>query len=1155
MSLHDPQRIAADPAISAFVTANAGSGKTKTLIDRVARLLLAKVKPEAILCVTYTKAAAAEMQRRLFERLGKWSVTSDADLRAELVKLVGESDATYDARRLSEARALFAQALETPGGLKIQTIHAFCEKLLRRFPLEAGVSPGFTVMDDQAGAAIARAARRATAAWVDSHQDAYSEAYARFSVGLDFQSFEAMFAGFETRRGQIMAYVARCGGLSEAIADAWNRCGFDAPTSAADLAAQAMARLDLGAWRAAATVLFDGGGKQDAKYAEALAAVARDPDATLDLALRALFTEGGDGTPATWPAKASGLKSREDLREVLLMEQAKLEAARERVRAAKVAEDTADALRLAVLYVTSHQIEKDARGALDFTDLIDKARVLLTEKVEAAWVLYKLDGGVDHILLDEAQDTAPEQWEILSALTADFFAGETSEGWSGRRAERTLFVVGDEKQSIYSFQGADPQRLLVETQNYIARIEAVGAIGKGVPLTVSYRSTREVLSFVDALFSDPETREGVPPPVGQDLVRHEPFRTDGPGCVDLWPLTRELPGEEREAWEAPVDAESERSANRRLAEAIAAETAAILSRGDAVFDKELGRHRAAHAGDILVLVRRRKVLFEEILRALKRRGVPVAGADRLSLSSHIAFEDLLALGRFILFPDDDLTLAALLKTPFCSLTDEDVYALAKGRRATLWLELRRRAEERPEWTAARTVLDWALTEGRRRQPFEFFAGWLGLVGEDGRSHRAKVLTRLGAEAEEALDEFLAQVMEAEQRGVRDLEALVADFAALDIVVKREMEGARREVRVMTAHGSKGLEAPIVFLPETTVKRGAGGSPFLVTEDGALLWCASGKGDCDASARARKLREEKESQEALRLLYVALTRARDRLILCGRIDARTKDDKVGGWYAAARAAFAHPDIAPEVRTLGEGDAAILRYGPDPAPAPRVAEDVRASAASPSWMTRAAPPEPAAARYAAPSRIEDNARVPAPSPLARVSGLGRYRRGEIVHKLLQLLPDIAPDQRANAAQRLLAGERDLTDEQREEMTRAAFGVLDDARFAAVFGPGSRAEVALAGTSAHLPRGLAVSGRVDRLVVDAERVLVVDYKTNRPSPDQIEDADPAYLAQMAVYAAVLREVFPGRAIEAALVWTDGPKLMPVPEKVMAQALARLA
>jgi ATP-dependent helicase/nuclease subunit A len=1151
---HDPQRIAADPAISAFVTANAGSGKTKTLIDRVARLLLAGVEPQAILCVTYTKAAAAEMQRRLFERLGRWSVTSDADLRAELDKLVGDGE-VYDAERLSKARALFAKALETPGGLKIQTIHAFCEKLLRRFPLEAGVSPGFTVMDDQAGAAIARAARRAVAAWVDSHDDAFAEAYARFSVALDFQSFEAMFAGFEARRGQITNYFDRCGGPSGAVADVWKNCGFDAPTSAEDLAAKAMARVDLGAWRAAATVLFDSGGKQDAKYAEALAAVARDPDATLDLALRAFFTEGGEGTAATWPAKTSGLKSREDLREALLLEQAKLEASREQVRAAKVAEDTQNALLLAGLYIDRHMAEKAARGALDFTDLIDKTRVLLTEKVDAAWVLYKLDGGIDHILLDEAQDTAPEQWKILEALTGDFFAGETSEGWSGRRAERTLFIVGDEKQSIYSFQGADPTNLLKETQRYIDLIEAVRpGGGQSVPLVTSYRSTHQVLSFVDALLSDPETHAAVPPPTGMDLVRHELFRRGHPGCVDLWPLTRELPDEEREAWDAPVDAESERSANRRLAEAIAAEAAAILKRGDAVFDKELGRHRAAHAGDILVLVRRRKALFEEIIRALKRRGVPVAGADRLSLSSHIAFEDLLALGRFTLFPDDDLTLAALLKTPFCALTDEDVYALAKGRRATLWTELTRRAEERLGWTAARSVLDWALTEGRRRQPFEFFAGWLGLTDADGRSHRAKVLTRLGAEAEEALDEFLAQVMEAEQRGVRDLEALVADFAALDIVVKREMEGARREVRVMTAHGSKGLEAPIVFLPETTVKRGAGGSPLLATEDGGLLWCASAKGDCKASAKARKLREDKENQEALRLLYVALTRARDRLILCGRIDARTKDDKVGGWYAAARAAFTHPDIASDTRTIGEGEQAFLRYGPDPVNAPRIEETGRDTAATPAWIKRPAAPEPAAARYAAPSRLEDNARVPAPSPLARVSGLGRYRRGEIVHRLLQLLPDVAPDQRADAARRLLAGERDLTDAQREEMTAAAFGVLNDPIFAAVFGPGSRAEVALAGTSVHLPRGLAVSGRVDRLVVDEARVLVVDYKTNRPSPDRIEDADPAYLAQMAVYAAVLREVFPNRAVEAALVWTDGPKLMPVPEKVMTDALSRL-
>jgi ATP-dependent helicase/nuclease subunit A len=669
---------------------------------------------------------------------------------------------------------------------------------------------------------------------------------------------------------------------------------------------------------------------------------------------------------------------------------------------------------------------------------------------------------------------------------------------------------------------------------------------------MSYRSTVEVLSFVDALFSAPETRSGVPP-AGEDLVRHQPFRIDHKGCVDLWPWSANCPAKNAR----PGTRRSTRrasSANRRLAEKIASEIQALIARGDAVFDKEDRVWRPAHAGDVIVLVRRRKALFEEVLRALKRRNVPVAGADRLSLSAHIVFDDLLALGRFCLFPDDDLTLAALLKSPFCGLSDDELYALAKGRSGTLWRVLEQRAAEQPTWTAAHALLRWALGEARRRQPFEFYALLLGRVDDSVRSNRAKVLTRLGEEAAEALDEFLAQVLAAEQRGVRDLESLVADFASLDIVVKREMEGARREVRVMTAHGAKGLEAPIVFLPETTMKGGARGSPLLATEAGGFLWCVSKANDCEPSAAARERREKKDAEEALRLYYVALTRARDRLVLCGRIDARTKDENVGGWYAAARAAFAHPDVAPGVREIG--DDGRLRFGPDPlrlaAVTPAAAPP--AEVATPAWTLAPARPETSAARYAAPSTLEDEARGSAPSPLAAISGLGRYRRGEIIHRLLQLLPDIAPEARRAAAGRLLVAERDLTDDQREEMAAAAFGVLEDDRFARVFGPGSRAEVAVAGGAAGLPAGLAISGRVDRLVVAADAVLVVDYKTNRPSPARIEDADPAYLSQMAVYAAVLAQVFPGRPIEAAIVWTDGPKLMAVPEKVMAQALARL-
>jgi ATP-dependent helicase/nuclease subunit A len=1156
MTVLDPQRVAADPAISAFVTANAGSGKTKTLIDRVARLLLGGAEPAAILCVTYTKAAAAEMQHRLFDRLGKWCVTPDTALRAEIAGLVDRPESEFDALALSKARSLFAKALETPGGLKIQTIHAFCEKLLRRFPIEAGVSPGFEVMDDSASAAVAQAALHKLAAFVTATDNEFSRAYARFSVALDFASFEAMFATFEHQRANIAAYLDRHGGLEGVIADIWRVCGFPEPTTAEEIAAQAMDDLDVTLWRSVADVL-SGGGKTDIKCADQMRAVATSPAATLDEALAVLFTEKGVGTPATWPGKTSGLKSREDLRERLLAEQERLGEAREWLRAAKVAEDSVAAMRLAALYLAEFITEKQAQGSLDFSDLIEKTRDLLTKRVDAAWVLYKLDGGVSHILLDEAQDTAPEQWEILSALTEDFFAGAGAPGRDGKAADgRTLFIVGDEKQSIYSFQGAQPERLLIETQGYIARIEAVGRVGRAVPLSMSYRSTQQVLSFVDALFEAPDARLGLAP-TGEDIPAHEAFRRDHPGCVDLWPLEREPVAAEREAWDAPLDVETEQGANRRLAEKIAAEIKALVERGDGVFDKDARVWRPAHYGDVLVLVRRRKALFEEVLRALKRRGVPVAGADRLSLSAHIVFDDLLALGRFCLFPDDDLTLAALLKSPFCALTDDDLYALAKGRgKTTLWSALAARADERPAWREAHALLEWALIARRRRQPYEFFALFLGRLDINGISNRARALTRLGEEAADALDEFLAQITNAEARGVRDLETLVAEFAALDIVVKREMEGVRRQVRVMTAHGAKGLEAPIVFLPETTMKGGARGSPLLATADRGFLWCASGKQDCEASAAARKLREDKAQQEAYRLLYVGLTRARDRLILCGRIDARTKDENVGGWYAAARAAFAHPKVEGEVRTIDE-ETGALRYGPDPLPAAPADERVEAPPVLlPDWARRAAEPVSAGARWAAPSALEaeEEAVGSAPSPLARIEGLGRYRRGEIIHRLLQLLPDIAPAARRAAAARLLAAERDLTQAQQAEMTAAAFGVLEDERFAAVFGPGSRAEASLAGAAAQLPAGMAISGRVDRLVVGPDRVLVVDYKTNRPSPDRIEDADPAYLSQMAVYAAVLAEIFPGRRIEAAIVWTDGPKLMVVPENVRAAALSRL-
>ncbi len=1135
------QKAAADPETSAFVTANAGSGKTSTLVDRVARLLLRRVDPQAILCVTYTKAAAAEMQTRLFDKLGHWAVADDDRLRRDLLE-IGEAD-TGD---LSRARVLFAKALETPGGLKIQTLHAFCEALLRRFPLEAGVAPGFTVLDDAQAAAVSASARERLAELAMARPDhAVAAAYDHFAVELDLAGFEALLKTFEIERRAIQAYIAKTEAEGGVVAAVWATCGFAEPTTLEAIQAEAVGACDWPAWRRAAQALMLSPAPTDQALGSGLAAPAEAEGGAFEALWRLFSTKDGE------PLKTLGTKAiAPEIKDWLVAEQARCRLAAQRLRSARVAVDTVHALMLAAAYAGFYEGEKAAWGALDFADLIVRAHELLTQRASAAWVLYKLDGGIDHVLLDEAQDTAPEQWAILEALTGEFFSGAGLA--ADRPLDRTVFAVGDEKQSIYSFQGARPEQLLAQTQVYQTRAEAAGRPFIGPSLVESWRSTPEVLGFVDAVFADPTMRAAVPAPRGEDVVEHVARRPGGFGAVDLWPLEMEVKSEPPDAWD-PVDAEPPESARKRLAMQVAREVKRIITH-DAVIDKDTRLPRPATPGDVLILVRKRDAVFEEVIRALKHPTiqVPVAGADKLKLSAHIVFQDILALIRVCLFPSDDLRLAAVLRSPFCSLDEDSLFDLAWKREGSLWSALGRRADERPAWREALSLLGWARDQASARPPFALLGRLLSYLDEEGRSMRQRLLTRLGREAEDALDELLAEALKAEGRGVYDLERFAAALELSEIEVKRELEAGRGEVRVMTVHGAKGLEAPFVILPEAAGAPPTPKGPLLRTEAGGFLFAPRKADDCDASAAARAYEAERQAQEGLRLLYVALTRARDRVIVAGRLPGNRSADKgpdPASWYARVKAAFARPELAPHVRPVGEAE----RYGADPQPAPPAAP-APAAPAAPGWMRRDPPAEPPSARYAAPSQLAEMERGPAPSPLAATGGLGRFRRGEMIHRLLEVLPDLPPAERRAGAARLLARARDLTDDQRAEMTAAAFAVLEDDRFAEVFGPGSVAEAAIAGGAPDLPPDLRISGRMDRMVITPERVLVVDFKTNRPVPDRIEDADRAYRVQMSVYVAVLRALYPGRRVEAALVWTDGPKLMPVPECLIDQTLAEL-
>jgi ATP-dependent helicase/nuclease subunit A len=1143
------QKIASDPRQSAFVIASAGSGKTKTLIDRVARLLLTGAQPATILCITYTKTAAAEMQNRLYAHLGDWSVAANEDLADRLTALTGKYTPPTDDRALESARSLFARALETPGGLKIQTIHAFCEKVLRRFPMEAGLSPAFEILDEAAMTSVVSQAREACARYALSVQGPVAEAYDRLAIALDPGAFETFFGHLEAKRQDLFNCVSAAGGLQPLCLAVWEECGFpEGPAEPEAVEQDILAGLDREVFKRAAKRLGEGT-KTDQKMSERLSTVVENRDLSFGVVAELLMTSsdyrkqfvGG----AIW-------KSDPGLKEDLIAELEKFVLSYQHVQLAITARNSCDGLTLAQAYGAAYQTAKAQRNALDFSDLIDRTLNLLQNQSSAAWVLYKLDGGIDHILLDEAQDTAPSQWSILGELTQEFFSGASRVRNQGN-IDRTLFVVGDRKQSIYSFQGAVPERLTGQIQTYMKQIEEGGLQSTKVDLMTSFRSAPPVLAIVDAAFGS-EAQTTALQGTTASWSDHQPFRIGHPGCVDLWSLDIDSSAEDVIAWDPQETAtEAKPKANRRLANRVAAEILRLVQGGERV---HVGRQdwRPARYGDVLILTRTRGAMFEEILRALKHAGVPATGADRVRLSEHIVHADLLSLIRFALFPDDDLNLACLLKTPFIGWDDDRLYPLARHRQdRSLWQQLlsSAQADERTASTVA--WLEQVLCH-RSDMP-ENFCNWaLQSRTMDGQSARLKFARRMGEEALEVLDALILHIEAAQARGVRTLEQMAADLSSLKLELKREFQADLNQVRVMTVHGAKGLEAPIVFLPDTIQHNSNAHREFVWTESGVPLLLFTPTADLTGSPR-QALQDSvlAQHQESQRLLYVAMTRARDRLIIGGRVHETKRKVTDTSWYGVVEQAFALK--AEDVTTCATDDGQpYQRFGDDPASLDDSPQRMEPGQPLPDWIDTPLAADVGALRFSSPSRLGLIRRDRAISPLANSGNLGRYRRGDLIHKLLEILPDIEPAQRHAQALRLLSREPGLSGAALNEIADAAMSILSAPGFEILFGPGSRPEVAIAGAAERLPKGMAIAGRVDRLVVLPDRVVAADYKTNRPAPQQIEDANPAYILQMAAYVEVLKDVFPGRTIEAVLVWTDGPKLMPVPENMMAHSLANL-
>lgn len=1119
LPLRGDQARASEPDAHVWLSASAGTGKTHVLTARVFRLLLGGVRPENILCLTFTKAGASEMAERIHGRLAAWVQMSDADLAIDL-KALGE-DLGPDGRE--NARRLFAEVLEaTGGGLRIQTIHSFCQQLLSSFPLEAGLVPGFRALEEREQRELARECLEKMVVEAEQRgDDALLGALHALALRLGEKAAEA--------------YLLRCAAAHTAFAAvpedarAWLFGALGLPVGDIDAEIAGLCAddaFDVASLRRAGRANADWGTATGLKAADCIAAwLARAPEgraASIDELAKCFLT--GKGEPKV---VSSGLvKACTDYQSIAdrICEQISgLAALRARVAYADL---VACGLLAGRAYASAYEAGKRRKGAVDFDDLIAHGAALLSAPGIADWIRYKLDQRIDHILVDEAQDTNSRQWTIIGALVEEFFAGE-----GARTGFRTLFTVGDFKQAIFGFQGTSPEEFEQARVHFRGLAAQAEHMFHDLSLDESFRSTPAVLEVVDATVATlggdalglPDTR----------AVRHvsaNPY----PGIVGLLkPVSAAIAdGDGEEDDTAPEGAEDWLSDHDRLlAERIARQIRAWLDASAMLESKG----RPLRPGDIMILLRRRGALARLIVARLYEAGVEVAGVDRLRLQAPLGVQDLMAALRFAAQPEDDLNLAGLLVSPLVGWTQDDLMRRAAPRKGSLWRHIR----DNPAVPEADIAL---LQDILARADFVTPYRQLEHILSGPSNGRRRLLSRLGAEALDSIEELLNAALLFERREQPSLQRFIDWFDREEGDIKREGENDGAAVRLLTVHGAKGLQAPVVILADACVdpeqgRRGetleirlGGETPLpLLPPRKAERW--------GVIETAADYQAGIDRQEHWRLLYVAMTRAEERLYVTGALGPRAKGVVAeGSWFAAIERAMA--TLGCEWMEDAHWGAAMRWQGRErlaPKPAARKGEKGEEDTIPlPEWALRHAPEEARPPRPLSPTAPqEDDQPYPPPSPAMAAAAL----RGRLLHSLFQRLPDVAPGERRAAALRWLARQGAIMDGAGQAaLVESALAIIDDPAHAELFGPDSLAEAPIAAVVGED----VVNGVIDRLVIGETTIRVVDFKTGARVPQRADDVPPAHLRQMAAYAAALEAIFPARRVDVALLYTSGPALL---------------
>lgn len=1078
------QNNAADVNHSVWLSASAGTGKTRVLTTRIVRLLLSDLtlNPSEILAVTFTRAAAREMENRIRSVLSSWVNMPEEKLIKELEETLAR---TPTAEEVVRARSLFSIVLND--AVHTNTIHGFCQHLLGRFPVEAGLSPGFRVLDETESGELLAQARTQTLVKAFSGEVQPTWAFDYFTENLGEGTLASRLNMFVWNAHRFEKLIKKHGTIHNVFSKLAHELKVDENLTPETMLKGVSTK---GVMEIFVKLLphLNTLGKRAKDLAVVMAdAVAQPENKSLCLKTAMLFFKKADKEPVTaqymlgkkvWEEGGDVVNLFHEVQNIMAghMEKAK-------------AEHTY-LLSTALLYLGNNVVRtynelKQAQAVLDFDDLIRLTSELLGKNSHSDWIRYKLDSNIRHALLDEAQDTDSTQWHIIRQFVEEFYAGEGQ-----YESPRTFFAVGDAKQSIYRFRGAEPF-VFGDMRDYmLKKKEETGQSAVVENLVASFRSSSTVLNFVDDVFRSEHRRDAVDEYISE--LKHDAVHENAGGRIEIWPLIKaeKNNGEKREPWTLPVIKEEAPSVKQQVATQVAQSIVSLLNSGDVLHTTK----KPVNAEDIMIILRAR-TLMPALISALDAHKIPHTGADVIDLNKEQLVEDMLQLMLLATNPADAFARMQVLKSPLFGLSDD---ALLKGE------------------DALPMVLKEFIASAYTLSPYTF------LMEAQAKFHiRAKYYDHGDRrQIDETMDALLDSALSYNSHlGLADF---VHAFTATPQKVKRELAGAKRRVRLLTAHGSKGLEAPVVYLPDS-------GKDFYESlaretqlwhvneknEDELFLARLSKAESCNFQKEVEAQEKERIFKDEMRLLYVALTRAKDRLYIGGE-----GKEGADSWYTHIKHALAQLNTFEE-----QEDGAFVLNNPVEHSAEKAEAVVLDSIESdlPTYATTPPLKGAVASALKASEKMDKD-----PLELSDTQTLKKlFARGHAVHKLLEILPLLQEEDRENKAQNYINQVlHDFSEDEQQKAINGAFLVLN--KYPEFFGKNSRAEVPIFAEK----QGKRFDGIIDRLIASENEVTVIDYKTNSIVPENVPEH---YAEQLRIYAWALADVFPEKRIKAGIIWTS--------------------